>query len=42
VYIALGAQHRDVLRLVMKDGIKLTLLGVLFGLCGAVALTRLM
>ena len=42
VHIALGAQHRDVLRLVMKDGIKLTLLGILLGLCGAVALTRVM
>jgi len=26
----------------MKDGIKLTLLGILLGLCGAVALTRVM
>jgi len=42
VYIALGAQHRDVLRLVMKDGIRLTLLGIVLGLVGAVALTRLM
>jgi putative ABC transport system permease protein len=41
VYIALGAQHRDVLRLIMKDGIKLTLLGIVLGLAGAVALTRL-
>ena len=42
VHIALGAQHRDVLRLVMKDGMKLTLFGILLGLCGAVALTRVM
>jgi putative ABC transport system permease protein len=28
VYIALGAQHRDVLRLVMKDGAKLALMGI--------------
>ena len=42
VYIALGAQHRDVLRLVMKDGVKLTLLGIALGLGGAVALTRVM
>jgi putative ABC transport system permease protein len=42
VYIALGAQHRDVLRLIMKDGIKLTFLGIALGLAGAVALTRLM
>jgi putative ABC transport system permease protein len=42
VYIALGAQHRDVLHLIMKDGIQLTLLGIVLGLVGAVALTRLM
>jgi len=42
VYMALGAQHRDVLRLVMKDGVKLGLLGIVLGLAGAVALTRAM
>jgi putative ABC transport system permease protein len=42
VYIALGAQHRDVLRLVMKDGAKLVLLGIALGLGGALALTRVM
>jgi len=42
VYMALGAQHRDVLQLVMKDGVKLGLLGIVLGLVGAVALTRLM
>jgi len=42
VYIALGAQHGDVLRLVMKDGVKLGLLGIVLGLAGALALTRLM
>ena len=42
VYIALGAQHRDVLRLVMKDGAKLALLGIVLGLAGAMALTRVM
>jgi putative ABC transport system permease protein len=42
VYIALGAQHRDVLRLVMRDGAKLALLGITFGLAGAIALTRVM
>jgi len=42
VYIALGAQHRDVLRLVMKDGVKLGLLGIVLGLGGAIALTRVM
>ncbi|MBZ5688490.1 MAG: ABC transporter permease [Acidobacteriia bacterium] len=42
VYMALGAQHRDVLRLVMKDGVKLGLLGIVFELAGAIALTRVM
>ena len=42
VYIALGAQRRDVLRLVMKDGVKLGLLGIVLGLAGAIALTRVM
>jgi putative ABC transport system permease protein len=42
VYIALGAQKRDVLRLVMKDGLKLGLLGIVLGLAGAIALTRVM
>jgi putative ABC transport system permease protein len=42
IYIALGAQHRDVLRLVMKDGVKLALLGIVLGLAGAIALTRVM
>jgi putative ABC transport system permease protein len=42
VYMALGAQHGDVLRLVMKDGVKLSLLGIVLGLAGAIALTRVM
>src|SRR5262249_44053275 len=42
VYIALGAQSRDVLRHVMKDAVKLGLLGIALGLVGAVALTRVM
>ena len=42
VYIALGAQNRDVLRLVMKDGVKLGLMGIVLGLAGAIALTRVM
>jgi putative ABC transport system permease protein len=42
VYMALGAQRRHVLRLVMKDGLKLGLLGIGLGLAGAIALTRLM
>jgi putative ABC transport system permease protein len=39
---ALGAQRRDVLRLVMKDGAKIALFGIASGIAGALALTRLM
>ncbi|HEY6304481.1 MAG TPA: ABC transporter permease, partial [Terriglobales bacterium] len=39
---AMGAQRRDVLRLVMIDGAKIALFGIAFGIAGALALTRLM
>ena len=40
--MALGAQTTDVLKLVVRDGLKLVVIGVLVGLGGAVILTRLM
>jgi ABC-type antimicrobial peptide transport system permease subunit len=42
VRLAIGAQRRDVLRLVLRDGAKLTLLGIAVGIIAALALTRLM
>jgi putative ABC transport system permease protein len=42
IRMALGAQIRDVLRLVIGEGIKLALVGLLIGFGGAWALTRLM
>ena len=39
---ALGAQRRDVLRLVMRDGTKIALFGIASGIAGALLLTRLM
>ena len=42
IRIALGAQTRDVLRLVIGQGMKLGLLGIAFGVTAALLLTRLM
>jgi putative ABC transport system permease protein len=42
IRMALGAQPRDVLRLILGQGLWLALLGVVLGAVGALALTRLM
>jgi len=42
VRMALGATARDVFKLIVGRGMKLTVIGVLIGIAGAVALTRLM
>jgi putative ABC transport system permease protein len=40
--MALGARMIDVIKLVVRDGLKLVLIGVGVGLAGALVLTRLM
>ena len=42
IRMALGAQTGDVLGLIVKDGLKLVFLGLLVGISGALALTRLL
>ena len=42
IRIALCAQRRDVLRLVLAEGMRLTLLGVTIGVLAAPALSRLL
>ncbi|MDQ6651490.1 MAG: ABC transporter permease, partial [Acidobacteriota bacterium] len=42
IRVSLGAQSRDVLRLIVGQGFWLALIGVVMGLAGAVALTRML
>ena len=42
IRVALGAQKSDVLKMVVGRGIKLALIGVAIGICGALALTRVL
>ncbi|HKG21672.1 MAG TPA: FtsX-like permease family protein, partial [Blastocatellia bacterium] len=42
IRMALGAQRSSVLRMIMRQGMRLIFLGLLVGLVGAMALTRLM
>ena len=42
IRVAIGAQSRDVFRMVIRQGMLLAMIGVAFGLAGAFALTRLM
>jgi putative ABC transport system permease protein len=42
IRVALGAQRRDVIGLVLRQGIKLVSLGIVIGLAGAWALTRVL
>jgi putative ABC transport system permease protein len=42
IRVAIGAQPRDVFRMVIGQGMMLAMIGVAFGLVGAFGLTRLM
>ena len=42
IRMALGGQRRDVLRMIVAEGAKLTFAGILIGIVGALALTRVM
>ena len=42
VRMALGAQRLDVLRMILRDGVRMTMVGAAIGLVAALALTRLM
>jgi putative ABC transport system permease protein len=40
VHLALGAERRDVLKLVVKQGMRLSLVGVIIGLAAALGVSR--
>jgi ABC-type antimicrobial peptide transport system permease subunit len=40
--MALGAKRTDVLRMVVRQGMMMTLIGLAFGLVGVIALSRVM
>ncbi|MCW5556695.1 MAG: ABC transporter permease [Verrucomicrobiae bacterium] len=42
IRMAMGAQRSDVLRLILRNGMRLTLAGVVIGFVGALALTRVL
>jgi putative ABC transport system permease protein len=42
VHLALGAERRDVLKLVVKQGMRLSLAGVLIGLAAALGVSRVL
>jgi putative ABC transport system permease protein len=42
IRMALGAQRRDILKMIVGRGVLLTMIGVVIGLVGAFALTRIM
>lgn len=42
IRMALGAQKSDVINLVLRQGLRLTLVGVVIGVAGSLALTRVL
>jgi putative ABC transport system permease protein len=42
IRMALGASLRDVLRLIVSQGMRMALIGIALGLAGAIALTRVL